>query len=76
MATKEILFATDYSEASKAALPLAASLALQSGATLLIAHVSEREQYPVGELFDDDPHRRRRTRGAESGCPCRPAGEI
>jgi nucleotide-binding universal stress UspA family protein len=55
MAAKKILCATDYSKASKAALVLATSLARQSGATLLIAHVSERGQYPVGELFDDTP---------------------
>lgn len=55
MAVKKILYATDYSEASKAALPLAVSLARQSGAMLLIAHVSESEQYPVGELFDEEP---------------------
>ena len=55
MSAKRILYATDYSDASKAALPFAASLALQSGATLVIAHVSEHEQYPVGELFDEEP---------------------
>ena len=54
MAVKEILYATDYSEASKAALVVATSLARQSGATLLIVHVSDREQYPVGELFDEN----------------------
>jgi universal stress protein A len=55
MATKKILYATDLSEASKAALPLAACLAHQAGATLLIAYVSDHEQYPVGELFDEEP---------------------
>lgn len=54
MAMKKILFATDYSEASKAALPLATTLAHQNNAMLLIAHVSDREQYPVGELFDEE----------------------
>lgn len=53
MTTKKILYATDYSESGKAALPLAAALARQTGATLLIAHVSEEEPYPVGELFDE-----------------------
>jgi len=55
MSEREILFATDYSEASQAALPLAASMARESGAKLVIAHVSLREQYPVGELFDEEP---------------------
>jgi universal stress protein A len=55
MATKKILYATDYSQASKAALPIATCLAREAGATLLIAHVSEHEQYPVGELFDEEP---------------------
>ena len=54
MPGKEILYATDYSDASQAALPLAASLARDRGATLLIAHVSQREPYPVGELFDEE----------------------
>lgn len=54
MPSKKILYATDYSESSKAALPFAVALARQIGATLLIAHVSEREQFPVGELFDEE----------------------
>jgi len=52
---KKVLFATDYSESSENALTYATSLARDSGATLLVAHVSELEQYPVGELFDEDP---------------------
>ena len=55
MATREILYATDYSDASRAAVDVAGSMARQCGATLLIAHVTEREQYPVGEQFDEDP---------------------
>ena len=55
MAVKTILYATDYSEASHFALSIATCLARQTGAHLLIAHVSDRELYPVGELFDEDP---------------------
>jgi nucleotide-binding universal stress UspA family protein len=55
MNAKKILFATDYSSASQHALNYAASLARDRGATLIIAHVSELEQYPVGELFDEEP---------------------
>ena len=52
---KKILFATDYSESTPHAFTYAASLARDTGATLLVAHVSELEQQPVGELFDEDP---------------------
>jgi universal stress protein A len=38
---KKTLFATDFSPASDAALKYATSLARDSGATLLIAHVEE-----------------------------------
>ena len=55
MTAKKILYATDYSEASQAALTYAASLARDWGATLLIAHVSDSELYPVGESFPEDP---------------------
>jgi nucleotide-binding universal stress UspA family protein len=55
MNLNRILFATDYSAASRSALPFAASLARATGATLLIAHVTDREQYPVGESFDEEP---------------------
>ena len=55
MFSKKILFATDYSEASNAALQVATNLARRDDATLLIVHVSESEQYPVGELFDEEP---------------------
>ncbi len=55
MAAKKILFATDYSTTSQHALTYAASLARDRRATLLIAHVSELEEYPVGELFDEGP---------------------
>ena len=55
MTEKKILFATDYSPASRHALNYAASLARDRGATLLIAHVSELEEYPVGELFEEEP---------------------
>lgn len=52
---KKIMFATDYSESSHRALTYAASFARDLGATLLVVHVSELEQYPVGELFDEEP---------------------
>jgi nucleotide-binding universal stress UspA family protein len=55
MEMKKILFATDYSEASHNSLQFATSLARDMGAKLLIAHVSERELYPVGEHFDEEP---------------------
>ncbi len=55
MAAKKILLATDYSAASQHALTYAASLARDRGASLIITHVSELEQYPVGELFDEEP---------------------
>ena len=55
MEMKRILFPTDYSETSRHALPFATSLARATGASLLIAHVTDREQYPVGELFDEVP---------------------
>jgi universal stress protein A len=55
MATRKILYATDYSAASLHALQFAAWLAHSLGAPLLIVHVSEFEQYPVGELFTEPP---------------------
>ena len=55
MGMKKILFATDYSEASRKSFQFATSLARDTGAALLIVHVSDREQYPVGEHFDEEP---------------------
>jgi nucleotide-binding universal stress UspA family protein len=52
--SKKVLYATDYSPASRNVLTYAASLARDRDATLLITHVLEREQYPVGESFDED----------------------
>lgn len=52
---KKVLFATDYSESTPEVLTYAASLARDMGGKLLVAHVSELEQYPVGELFDEEP---------------------
>lgn len=49
MSLKTILFATDYSSPSRKALEVATSMASDSGAKLLICHVSELEPYPVGE---------------------------
>ena len=55
MSRKKILFATDYSEASEAALRIASELARVEDALLLIVHVSTEAPYPVGELFEDGP---------------------
>ena len=52
---KQILYATDYSEPSQYALHFATSLARDSQASLLIAHVSDLQCYPVGELVDRKP---------------------
>jgi universal stress protein A len=54
MTTKKILYATDYSKPAQYALSVAGALAREEGATLLISHVSELEEYPQGELFDED----------------------
>jgi nucleotide-binding universal stress UspA family protein len=52
MATKTIVFPTDFSTASDAALPHAESLAKSSGARLLIVHVEEPPlAYGGGELY-------------------------
>jgi len=52
MATKTILFPTDFSTASDAALVHAEALARQSGARLLIVHVEEPPlAYGGGELY-------------------------
>lgn len=55
MDIKRILFATDFSEASEPALRVAASLARDNRAKLILLHASQIEDYPVGELFDEDP---------------------
>src|SRR4051794_20614487 len=55
MAAKQILYATDYSPASLHALQFATWLAHCTGSKLLIVHVSDLEQYPVGELFNEQP---------------------
>jgi nucleotide-binding universal stress UspA family protein len=53
---KKILFATDFSPASEAALKYATSLARDSGATLLIAHVEELPlPYAGGEMYFAQP---------------------
>jgi len=55
MSTKKILLATDYSPAGAEALRVATALARDSGSCLMIAHVSESELHPVGELFEEEP---------------------
>jgi universal stress protein A len=55
MTAKQILYATDYSPASLHALQFATWLAHCTASKLLIVHVSELEQYPVGELFNEQP---------------------
>ena len=53
---KKILFATDFSPASDAALQYATSLARDSGALLLIAHVEELPMpYAGGEMYFAQP---------------------
>lgn len=53
---KRILFATDFSPASEAALKYATSLARDSGATLLILHVEELPTpYAGGEMLLPQP---------------------
>src|SRR5688500_4767050 len=52
MNIKKILFSTDFSHASDAALPLATSLARDHGAELLIVHVEEPSPaYGGGEMY-------------------------
>jgi universal stress protein A len=52
MKAKKILFPTDFSHASDAGLPLASSLARDTGATLVILHVEEPPlAYGGGELY-------------------------
>ena len=52
MATKTILFPTDFSHASDAALAHAETLARQAGARLLVVHVEEPPlAYGGGELY-------------------------
>ena len=52
MNAKRILFPTDFSTASDAGLPLAASLARDMGATLIVLHVEEPAlAYGGGELY-------------------------
>lgn len=62
MYAKKILFPTDFSEASVAALEHAESLARETGATLLIVHVSEpNAAFGGGEAFyfpEDDEEAR------------------
>jgi nucleotide-binding universal stress UspA family protein len=55
MSTKTILYATDYSEGSLHGLQFATWLAHCTGSKLLILHVCQVEQYPVGELSPDVP---------------------
>ena len=55
LTAKQILYATDYSPASLHALQFATWLAHCTASKLLIVHVSELEQYPVGELFNEQP---------------------
>jgi nucleotide-binding universal stress UspA family protein len=52
MQAKKILFPTDFSHCSDAALPVATSLARDTGARLLIAHVEEPPMaYGGGEMY-------------------------
>ncbi|MEX0937186.1 MAG: universal stress protein [Pirellulales bacterium] len=55
MTTNRILFATDYSKASEDALRVASSLARDTGAILVVLHVSKLEEQPEGELLEGTP---------------------
>jgi nucleotide-binding universal stress UspA family protein len=50
MQLKTILYATDFSESSKSALPLAYSLARDHGARLLVLHVVPTGTYEIANL--------------------------
>lgn len=53
---KKVLFATDFSPASETALRYATSLARDSSALLLIAHIEELPMpYPGGEMYFVQP---------------------
>ncbi len=57
MKFRKILFPTDFSHCSDAALPLATSLARDSGARLLIVHVEEPPMaYGGGEMYYGMPN--------------------
>ena len=52
MSAKRILFCTDFSRLSDAALPLASSIARERGAALIILHIQEPPTvYAAGELY-------------------------
>lgn len=53
---RKILFPTDFSECSDAALEMATSMALETGATLLIVHVKEHSPPHGGEWYIDASH--------------------
>jgi len=55
MSDKTILYPTDFSAENERALHLATVLARDENARLLIVHVSELEQYPVGEPCPEEP---------------------
>jgi nucleotide-binding universal stress UspA family protein len=75
MDVNRILFPTDFSHASDAALTLATSLARDSGATLMIVHVEEPPMaYGGGELYygELNPARRELRRMLEEIRPTDP----
>ena len=55
MSSKKILLATDCSKGAEQALVVATLLARDTDSRLIIAHVSECELHPVGELFNEEP---------------------
>jgi len=76
MAQKTIVFPTDFSTASDAALVHAAALARQSGARLLIVHVEEPPvAYGGGELYYGlpEPDSERILKMLEDVKPCDPS---
>jgi len=77
---KEILYATDFSEAAKAAAPYALSLAQESQARLTLLHVIEKPAagdltYP-GEFVRSSMDLLRETVPAEAGLWCEPRCEV
>jgi nucleotide-binding universal stress UspA family protein len=65
MQLKTIVYSTDFSPASQAALPLATALARDSGATLVIAHAVEPPTvYSAGDFAIGLPMTEERTREA------------
>ena len=66
---KNILFATDFSEASEAALPYAAAIARRYDSQLHIAHIVSPASYIIPTEPGGYNHYRLHPRGCARGCP-------